>query len=72
MGGFQSCFSFRKQSYKDDKPGYEPPRCTSIRVRSDEDWGLYIADPDVDSKATELINKFHKKCFMDIETETAV
>ncbi|KAJ3705917.1 hypothetical protein LUZ61_009622 [Rhynchospora tenuis] len=68
MGGCQSCFSFRKQSSEDDEPGYEPPCCTSNRVqRSDGDWGLYIADPDVDSKATELINKFHTKCLMDIE-----
>ncbi|KAJ1703508.1 hypothetical protein LUZ63_003287 [Rhynchospora breviuscula] len=70
MGGGQSCFSFKEQSYRDDEPSYEPPRYTSNRVRpSDEDRGLYVGDPDVDSKATELI-KFYKKRFMDLETQT--
>jgi hypothetical protein len=66
MGGGQSCFSCKEQSYRDD----EPPRHTSSKVRpSDEDRGLYVGDPDVDYKATEFI-KFYKKRFMDLETQT--
>lgn len=69
MGGAQSCFSCKEQSYRDDEH-YELPRYTSSRVRpSDEDRGLYVGDPDVDYKATELI-KCYRKRFMDLETQT--
>jgi hypothetical protein len=66
MGGIQSCFSCKEQSYMDDEPDYEPLRYTSRKVRpSEEDRGLYVGDPDIDDKATELI-EFYKKRFMDL------
>ncbi|KAL6008903.1 hypothetical protein ACLOJK_022129 [Asimina triloba] len=33
--------------------------------RSDEDRGRYIADPNVDTKARDFINLFHKSRVMD-------
>ncbi|KAL6008897.1 hypothetical protein ACLOJK_022123 [Asimina triloba] len=33
--------------------------------RSDEDRGRYIADPNVDTKAEDFINLFHKSRVMD-------
>lgn len=75
MGGSQSTssvscwFCFRGT---DDEEEREPKHTTPRKVRpSDDDYCHWVGAPDVDTKASAFIAKFHEARFMDLETQTS-
>ncbi|KAG6467364.1 hypothetical protein ZIOFF_074807 [Zingiber officinale] len=74
MGGALSC-CISKPRYLDDDNDYscDAAAAASRRVSPrDEDWGRWGAgEPDVDSKASSFIAKFHEARCMDAESYEA-
>ncbi|RWW05917.1 hypothetical protein GW17_00030780 [Ensete ventricosum] len=71
MGGSQSssCLCFKPNKCRDDDEADGEARYVSRKIRpSDEDRGRWVGEPDVDSKASAFIAKFHESRFMDLES----
>ncbi|WOL17488.1 hypothetical protein Cni_G26280 [Canna indica] len=69
-----SCFPFRsKFRDMDEEVDWEPRHSSRNKVRpSDEDRGRWVGEPDVDTKASAFIARFHEARFMDLERQTMV
>uniref|UniRef100_A0A0D9W5Z1 Uncharacterized protein n=1 Tax=Leersia perrieri TaxID=77586 RepID=A0A0D9W5Z1_9ORYZ len=68
MGGrsFLCIFSFSRKSrryYADEEADWERPAAAETRLRkvrsSDEDYGWWVGERDVDQKASDFIARFH-------------
>ncbi|KAG6522807.1 hypothetical protein ZIOFF_019962 [Zingiber officinale] len=74
MGGSQSTssvsswFCFRGTDEEEERE----PKYTPRKVRpSDDDCCYWVGAPDVDTKASAFIAKFHEARFLDLETQTS-